>query len=92
MIILSKNNHQVLLSKLTMDDFNQLTTYLQRLSGEKRSRFDPHPFDLMSIKYFFESQNQNIGYIARDVETQEIIAYSIVKYGYITHDSFRLQS
>ena len=92
MIILSKNNNLVLLSKLTVDDFDQLVNYLHSLSAETKNRFGPHPFDLLSIKYFYEPHNQNTGYIARDVLTQEIIAYSIVKSGYLDHDSTRLQS
>ena len=92
MIIFSKNNHPVLLSKLTSDDFNQLETYLQNLSSDTKKRYGPHPFDLLSIKDFYESANQNTGYIARDNEMQAIIAYSIVKSGYLEHDSYRLQS
>jgi ribosomal protein S18 acetylase RimI-like enzyme len=92
MIVLSKNNNQVLLSKLTVDDFDQLVNYLHGLSAETKNRFGPHPFDLLSIKYFYEPHNQNTGYIARDNETQAIIAYSIVKSGYLEHDSYRLQS
>jgi diamine N-acetyltransferase len=92
MLILSKNNHPVLLSKLTSEDYNPLATYLQSLSEETKRRFGPHLFDILSINKFYESQNQNMGYIARDNETQEIIAYSIVKSAYLEHDSYRLQS
>jgi diamine N-acetyltransferase len=92
MIILTKNNNQVLLSKLTVYDFDHLVNYLDGLSAETKNRFGPHPFDLLSIKFFYELHNHNTGYIARDVLTQEIIAYSIVKSGYLAHDSARLQS
>lgn len=92
MIILSKNNHPVLLSKLTPEDYNPLATYLHSLSEETKKRFGPHQFDFLSIKDFYESATQNTGYLARDNETQAIIAYSIVKSGYLEHDSFRLQS
>lgn len=92
MIIFSKKNHPVILSKLIADDFDELAIYLQNLSIETKKRFGPHPFDLLAIKDFYESTNQNTGYIARDAETQAIIAYSIVKSGYLEHDSFRLQS
>jgi len=92
MLILSKNNHPVLLSKLTSEDYNPIATYLQSLSEETKRRFGPHLFDILSINKFYESQNPNRGYIARDNETQAIIAYSIVKAGYLEHDSYRLQS
>jgi len=92
MLIFSKNNHPVLLSKLTSDDFNDLETYLQNLSNDTKKRFGPHPFDLPAITSFYLNNYQNTGYIARNTENQSVIAYSIIKTGYLDHDSFRLQS
>ncbi len=55
-------------------------------------RFGPHPFDIQSIINFYKHDSRNSGYIAVDAVTQKIIAYSILKYGFLEHDSFRLQS
>jgi len=41
---------------------------------------------------FYKNDSRNSGYIAIDNETQKIIAYSILKYGFPEHDSSRLQS
>jgi ribosomal protein S18 acetylase RimI-like enzyme len=92
MISKAKNNHQIILGKLIPGDFDRLTDYLQNLSPETKRRFGPHPFDIQSIKEFYKNDSRNSGYIAVDAETQEIIAYSILKSGYLEHDRFRLQS
>jgi len=92
MIIQTKNNRQVLLRRLISDDFDKLFDYLQRLSPETKKRFGPHMFDKESIIDFYENSNKHSGYIAQDTETLEIIAYSIIKVGYLESDSFRLRS
>ena len=56
-----------------------------------KKRFGPHKFDRQSIIDFYDF-NTNLGYIAHTVDTKEIIAYSIIKIGYLEHDSIRLQS
>lgn len=40
----------------------------------------------------YKNSGECIGYVAHDILTEEIIAYSIIKIGYLQHDSFRLQS
>jgi len=92
MIVLTKNKQQLMLSKLCPDNFDCLTEYLQRLSTETKSKFGPHPFDKESVLKFYENENLHAGYIASEVETQKIIAYAIIKPGYLEHDSFRLQA
>ncbi len=92
MIIQTKNNRSVLLRKLIPDDFDKLTEYLEHLSPETKSRFGPHPFDKDSIVGFYENSDKNIGYVVQESETKEIIAYSIIRLGYLEHDAPRLQS
>ena len=92
MIIQAKNNKQVIVRRLNYDDFDKLVDYLSKLSPETVSRFGPHGFDKKSILNLYENCNKHKGYIAQDVETLEIIGYSIVKLGYLEHDGFRLQS
>jgi diamine N-acetyltransferase len=92
MILLAKNNRQFSLSALNPEDFDRLTDYLQRLSLETLRRFGPHKFDKLSIVELFMNSNYYHGYIAQDTETLEIIAYSVVKIGYLEHDSSRLRS
>lgn len=92
MIIHLKNNKSVLLRKLTFDDLDQLAEYLQHLSPETVKRFGPHGFDKQSISNVYQNTDQFTGYIALDTETNDIIAYSIIKRGYLEHDGYRLQS
>jgi GNAT superfamily N-acetyltransferase len=92
MIIEAKNNKQIILSRIELIDFEQLTKYLQDLSNQTKFRFGPHPYDLHSIANLYNSSENYIGYIGRDFLTMEIIAYSIIKIGYLEHDSLRLKS
>jgi diamine N-acetyltransferase len=92
MIIKTKNNRQVLLRRLIADDFDKLVDYFQRLSPDTVKRFGPHRFDKQSIIDLYDHSVEYRGYIAKDFETSEIVAYSIIKTGYLEHDSSRLQS
>lgn len=92
MIIQSKNNKQVLLGRLSQDDYDKLLEYLHNLGHDTMRRFGPHPFDRQSIIDLYENSGNFSGYIACDTDSSEIIAYTIVKIGYLEHDSSRLQS
>lgn len=92
MLIQAKNNSQILFRKLVPDDFDKLSDYLHQLSPDTINRFGPHSFDKNSFVDLFKLPAIFIGYIAQDTQTSEIIAYSIIKLGYLEHDSFRLQS
>lgn len=91
MQIEAKNNRQVFLRRLNSNDLDNLFDYLQNLSIETKKRFGPHKFDRQSIIEFYDL-NTNLGYVAHTVDTNEIIAYSIIKIGYLEHDAIRLQS
>jgi len=92
MIIHTKNNHEVSLQKLEPENFEKLYHYLQHLNPETSERFGPHHFDRKAIIDFYENSDNNHGYIALDAGTMEIIAYSIIKIGFLEHDSSRLRS
>lgn len=82
------------ISKLKVEDFEKLVSYLNNLTQETRSRFEPHAFDMASVKQFYLPKNNNCGYILilNDSETNEIIAYSIIKKGYVSKDKTRLEN
>lgn len=92
MVVNTKHNKTVLLRKLTADDFDRLHLYLQNLSNESKRRFGPHPFDKESIISFYSTGSGNTGYLAECLETKAIVAYAIIKTGYIPHDAYRFQS
>lgn len=79
------------ISQLHTKDFDKLLIYLNNLSVDTRSRFAPHLFDLVAIEQFYLPENNNIGYIITDIETKAIIAYSIIKLGYILKDKRRFE-
>lgn len=91
MQIQTNNNQQIFIRRLQLTDIDNLYTYLQNLSDESKSSFGPHKFDLQSLHYFYRSE-LNLGYIAFSVDTHEIIAYAIIKIGYLEHDKNRLES
>lgn len=91
MIVSTKNNRQVVFRKLNADDYSNLCAYLDKLSINTRKRFGPHPFDRNSVVEFYQN-DFHTGYIAQETETSEIVAYSIIKIGFLEHDAFRLQS
>lgn len=92
MIITTKNNKQVLLRKLTSGDYDQLIEYFGQLGSDTRKRFGPHQFDKQSIIDLFRNPDENIGFIAVNQEDEKIIAYSILRRGFLEHDKFRLES
>lgn len=92
MILKSKNNRQVLLRRLNINDLDDLFDYLQNLSAETKNRFGPHKSDKQSIIDFYTPGDLNSGYIACDIVTNQIVAYFIIKTGYLEHDAVRLQS
>ena len=92
MIFKTNNEKRVRLCRLTLDDHEELFDYLQQLSTETKKRFGPHSFDKQSIIDLYKNLEQYIGYVVHDILTGKIIAYSIIKIGYLQHDCIRLQS
>ncbi len=85
-------NKEIHFRRLRSNDYANLFDYLQNLSIETTSRFGPHLFDKQTILDFYENSDDHTGFIAVDPSTGEIIAYSIIKTGYLNHDSSRLMS
>jgi len=92
MIITAKNGKAVELRRLGSSDLNGLLEYLSRLSENTRRRFGPHPFDRQSVIDFYDNPALHWGFVAQDVESGAIVAYSIIRPGYLEHDGRRLQS
>ena len=86
-----KNNNKVNFSKLKPIQFDNLFTYLEKLSLESKKKFGPHSFDIQSIVEFYKKP-ENTGIIGVDVETNQIISYAIIKKGFVFVDSIRYES
>ncbi|MBN8674612.1 MAG: GNAT family N-acetyltransferase [Chitinophagales bacterium] len=92
MIIELKNNKQLSVRRLKGTDYDQLTYYLYQLSPETKKRFGPHPFDKAAVSHFYQTNPYNLGYIAEDSSEGSIVAYAVVRLGYLEHDADRLRS
>ena len=92
MIIEAKNNREISLRRLNIEDIGPVCDYLQRLSTVTKSRFGPHGFDKPAVIDLYKQPNEYWGYLAVDNLTKEIIAYAVLKIGYLQHDRSRLES
>jgi diamine N-acetyltransferase len=90
MLIQIKNNKLILLRRFAAADLDDLLYYLHHLSAETKSRFGPHPFHREAVIDFYNNPLHH-GYLAEEVDTKTIIAYAIIKTGYLEHDKQRLQ-
>lgn len=82
--------HQnIVVRKLQSSDYDALLSYLHHLSAETKSRFGPHAFDAASVIQFYNSPGTT-GFVATALNSQPIIAYSIIKEGLLHHDRERL--
>ncbi|MDX2285191.1 MAG: GNAT family N-acetyltransferase [Bacteroidia bacterium] len=88
----TRQGHEILLAMLQPEALEELHAYLEGLSGDTRRRFGPHPFDLPSIVQLYGGSPEHRGYIARDPASGRIIAYAVVRIGFLPHDAPRLQS
>ena len=90
MLTETKDHRQIELRHLNNNDFDNLLTYLNHLSHETKRRFGPHPFDEISVRNFYLSSCQYQGFIAVDTPTNAIVAYAVIKRGFLVHDQSRL--
>ena len=92
MIANTIHNRPVDVRQINETDLDNLVTYLNKLKPETVMRFGPHGFDKQSVSEIFKDTTHYKGYIAIDTATSDIVAYSVIKIGFLEHDSFRLQS
>jgi GNAT superfamily N-acetyltransferase len=86
------NNRQIVLRQLTPGDPEGVAVYLRNLSPLSRQRFGPHGYERETIGNFYSENPDVTAYLAIDALTLEIVAYFIVKRGFLQHDSQRLRS
>ena len=91
-IIHTKDKNQILLRRLEVSDYTKLIDYLDWLSFETKNRFGPHPYDEKTLIDLFGNPSGHSGYLAIDLQTSDIVAYSIIKQGILEHDRHRLRS
>jgi ribosomal protein S18 acetylase RimI-like enzyme len=86
------SGRQVTLSGFEWKDADKLSEYYDQLSEVSKKRYGPHRFDKQSIIDLYGKGGSHLGYIAREVGSPAIIAYAIVRLGYLEHDLKRLKS
>ncbi|MBU1008653.1 MAG: GNAT family N-acetyltransferase [Bacteroidetes bacterium] len=78
---------------LFVEDHEKLLHYLQGLSRETKSRFGPHAFDREAISTIFAEKNDlHQAYIAIEKSTADIIAYALLRKGWLPYDKARLSA
>jgi len=83
---------RIILRRLTPADLDNLHEYLLGLSVETKRRFGPHSFDREALVVLFSDPGQYSGHIAAETCTLTIIAYSVIKKGFLEHDRPRLEN
>lgn len=86
----TKKEQPVTVCHLQSGDTERLLHYLNNLSDETKSRFAPHAFTAAAIEAVYNCGERFTGYTAIEENTGNIIAYAIVKKGFLQHDSERL--
>lgn len=74
---------------LSSSDFEQLEHFLHSLSPESKGRFGPHGYDFDSIRSFY-LDSKNTGILGFS-EERELIAYAILRSGFLDHDRQRIE-
>ena len=93
MIVTINHGKRIRLRSLQADDSGRLLNYLDGLSIDTRRRFGPHSFDGHTIETIcLNPPPGELRFVADDTETSEIIAYAIIKKGYLLHDADRLSN
>ena len=82
----------IVLRRLGRADIGQLSDYLSSLSEQSRMRFGPHGFDHASLDSVFSEGSSYRGYVALEASGSRMIAYAIVRRGFLEHDAPRLES
>lgn len=90
MTALTKHNQPILLRQLSSNDLDMLLQYLYQLSPATSRRFQPHPYSKEEVISFY-NQPEHEAWVAVDPLTNNIVAYTVLKKGYLQHDYPRLQ-
>jgi diamine N-acetyltransferase len=74
------------------DDKEKLLEYFNNLSQQSKKRYGPHPFTLEAIENTFEDAMYYKMFVAKNSADNTIIAYTVVKMGWVDFDKERLHS
>jgi diamine N-acetyltransferase len=86
-----KNNIKVHFGLFEMKDLDNLILFLENLSTESKKRFGPHPFTKETILELFNLDDYLL-FTAKTQAEKTIIAYTVVKKGWLDFEHQRLNS
>lgn len=89
MIITTKDHRKVEFLRYSPGYSGKLLIYLQGLSQETRNRFGPHSFTEEGIAEVFNRSVEISGYIATELGSGQIVAYSLIMTGFLQSDGIR---
>jgi diamine N-acetyltransferase len=89
MLIRTKNGQWLQLRTLKTNDYARLAHYLQGLSASSRSRFGPHEFNESGVALHYQHP-LHAGYVAIELESEQIVAYVALVWGFLKSDAQRL--
>ena len=78
----------IYIEPIDSSDIPSLVVYFKGLSTQTLSRFGPHRFDLSTLMYLYDAADDHLGFLLK--QDDSIIGYSVVRRGYLNHDSERL--
>jgi len=84
------NNIPIAIQPLKPDMFEALVTYYSCLSAETKNRFAPHAFTMEALENLFVKNNIYTAFIGSNMQDNSIIAYTIIKIGYLPDERERL--
>jgi diamine N-acetyltransferase len=91
MIIYLKNSLPVNIRLINHSDEIKLLHYLNGLSPQTKTYFGPHAFDQETVSFIcHDFSDEYIRVVAETTNGQNIIAYAIIKNGFLQHDAARL--
>lgn len=70
---------------------SRLLSYFDGLSDETKKRFGPHPFTREALENLYENHKEYLLFLATNNDNT-VIAYTIIKMGWLDFDAERLQS
>ena len=73
------------------EDLESLMVYFQKLDTATLSMFQPHPFDKDSVIQILKNDLNYNAFIALD-DNENVIAYFILKNGFVDHDKSRINA
>jgi len=85
------DNTSIQFGALEMPFIDELNVYLNKLSEDSKKRFGPHLFTKDEIVRIFNDNDYKL-FIARNPDENSIIAYTIIKFGWLDFEIPRLTS